>query len=294
MRQMRHRNDISYRTKISYSDNLENLHSFGLSSKYSDYRGLWYDYFMKQNFYDKVAKKFGSYGYGISPQYESEYPVGDPEKIFKQKLLELSSKDKTALDIGCADGKFTLSVASYFKKIYGIDTSRENLVVAQNHNKKNKNIEYSYQDARHTSFKNSFFDLIYCRRGPTFYREYCRIIKTNGYYLEIGIGEKDAIDLKKIFGRGQEYGKWNKSKLVLNMKELKDLGFETVFAKDFYYFEYYPSYHELDLFLQGVPIFEDFDSKEDNKALRKYVEKFTFDKGIKLSRHRLVMAVRKV
>ncbi|KKT66584.1 MAG: hypothetical protein UW61_C0024G0008, partial [Candidatus Curtissbacteria bacterium GW2011_GWC1_44_33] len=63
---------------------------------------------MSKDFYDKVAKKFGGYGYGTGPRYKSEYPTGNPEKIFKKKLLGLSSKDKIALDIGCADGKFTL------------------------------------------------------------------------------------------------------------------------------------------------------------------------------------------
>ena len=157
---------------------------------------------MAENFYDKVAKKFGGYGYGTDPRHEREFPVGDPENIFKEKLLELSSKDKTALDIGCADGKFTLSVAPYFKKVYGIDISKINLEIAEGHStdKRSQNVEYSFQDASHTSFKDSFFDLAYCRRGPSYYKEYHRILKTKGYYLEITIGEKDAIELKKYSG----------------------------------------------------------------------------------------------
>ena len=253
---------------------------------------------MPQNFYDKVAKKFGGYGYGsgIKPQYKSEYPAGDPEKIFKEKLLELSSKDKTALDIGCADGKFTLSIAPYFKKVYGIDISKENLNIANSHraDERSKNVEYSFQNARHTSFEDSFFDIAYCRRGPSYYKEYYRILKAGGYYLEIGIGEMDTVELKKIFGRGQGYGKWNKSTLDKNLKELQGLGFKVVFDRNFHYFEYYPTYEEFDLFLQGVPIFEDFDSEKDKALLQKYVEKFSTDKGIMLSRHRLIMVVQKV
>lgn len=254
---------------------------------------------MAQNFYDKVAKKFGGYGYGYGngtkPRYRSEYPAGDPEKIFKEKLLELSSKDKTSLDIGCADGKFTLSVAPYFKKVYGIDTSRINLDIAESHSndERSRNVEYSFQNAEHTSFKDSFFDLAYCRRGPTFYKEYFRILKTGGYYLEIGIGEMDTIELKKIFGRGQGFGKWDKSRLDENLKELQGLGFKVIFADNFHYFEYYPSLEAFDLFLQGVPIFEDFDSEKDKVSLQKYVKKFLTDKGIMLSRHRLVMVVQK-
>lgn len=251
---------------------------------------------MTGNFYDRVAKKLGGYGYGPSPRYKKEFPAGDPEKIFKEKILELSSKEKIALDIGCADGKFTVSVAPHFKKVYGIDTSKINLKIAESHSndKRSKNVEYSLQDAKQTSFKDSFFDLAYCRRGPTYYKEYHRILKPKGYYLEIGIGEKDTMELQKIFGRGQGYGKWNKSRLDQDLKELKGLGFKVIFAENFYYFEYYPSPEEFDLFLQGVPIFEDFDSEKDKPLLQKYVKKFSTDKGILLPRHRLVMVVQKV
>ncbi len=253
---------------------------------------------MTNNFYDKIANKFGGYGYGNGrkPIYKSEYPTDEPEKIFKEKLLDLSSKDKIALDIGCADGKFTLSVALNFKKVFGIDTSKVNLDIAigNREDERSKNVEYSLQDASHTSFEDSFFDIAYCRRGPSYYSEYSRILKTKGYYLEIGIGEEDTIELKKTFGRGQGYGKWDKSTLDKDLKELQELGFKVIFAENFRYFEYYPSYKELDLFLQGVPIFEDFDSGKDKMALEKYVKKFTTNKGIQLSRHRLVMVVQKV
>ncbi len=253
---------------------------------------------MVRNFYDQISKKFGGYGYGNSRKavYKSEYPAGDPENIFKEKLLGLSSKNKIALDIGCADGKFTLSVAPYFKKVFGIDTSKANLnlAISKSDDERSKNVEYSLQDASHTSFEDSFFDLAYCRRGPSYYEEYYRILKTEGHYLEIGIGEKDTIELKKIFGRGQDYGKWDKSRLDNDLKELQEFGFKVIFAENFHYFEYYPSYQELDLFLQSVPIFEDFDSEKDKTTLQKYVKNFTSDKGIQLSRHRLVMVMQKV
>lgn len=251
---------------------------------------------MSKNFYDKIAKKLGGYGYGVNPEHISEYPKGNPEQIFKERLLELSSKDKIALDIGCADGRFTLTVAPFFQKVFGIDTSKVNLDIAKSHSddERSRNVEYLLQDASHTLFKDSFFDLAYCRRGPSYYTEYNRILKTNGHYLEIGIGEMDTVELKKIFGRGQDYGKWNSSAIDKNVQELRALGFKIIFAENFHYFEYYPSYEDLDLFLQGVPVFEDFDSEKDKIKLQEYVEKFLTDKGIQLSRHRLVMVTQKV
>jgi SAM-dependent methyltransferase len=253
---------------------------------------------MPNNFYDKVAKKFGGYGYGDGhkPIYKKEYPADDPEKIFKEKLVDIADKNKIALDIGCADGKFTVSVAPLFKKVFGIDTSKANLDLALANIKddKSKNVEYSLQDASKTSFKKSFFDLAYCRRGPSFYEEYHRVLKAKGHYLEIGIGEKDVIELKKIFGRGQGFKKWNKPTLSEDLKILKDLGFKEIFAENYNYFEYYQSYDEIELFLQQVPIFEDFDTEKDKIYLERYVRKFTSDKGIQLSRHRLVLLAQKV
>ncbi len=78
------------------------------------------------------------------------------------------------------------------------------------------------------------------------------------------------------------------------MEKLQSLGFAIVIAENFHYFEYYRSSEDFDLVLQGVPIFEDFDSEKDKILLQKYVESFSTDKGILLSRHRLVMVAQKV
>jgi len=66
------------------------------------------------------------------------------------------------------------------------------------------------------------------------------------------------------------------------------------FAQNYLYNEYYASYEDIDLFLQGVPIFEDFDSEKDQRLLEEYVAKFKIEKGIKLSRHRVVIIAKKI
>ena len=68
---------------------------------------------------------------------------------------------------------------------------------------------------------------------------------------------------------------------------------KTVFAKDYFCDEYYATYKDLDIFLQGVPIFEDFDSEKDRGLLEKYVEQYKTEKGIKLPRHRVVIVFQK-
>ena len=252
---------------------------------------------MSSNFYDKVAKKFGGYAFGKSHVgHLSEYPNGDPEKIFKEKLLGLANKNKIALDAGCGDGKFAFQIAKYFLSITGIDISKELLKIARQ--KQNtlqvKNVIFKLQDASKTSFSDKSFDLIFSRRGPTPFPEFQRLLKSGGYFIGINIGEKDCREIKEIFSRGQGFGQWNSSRLEQDKQELKEAGFEIIFAQDYFYDEYYASYDDLDLFLQGVPIFEDFDSEKDKKFLEEYVAKFKSEKGIRLPRHRVVIIAEKL
>lgn len=248
------------------------------------------------NFYDKVAKKYGGYGFTSNlPKYTSAYPDGNPEKIFKDKLLDLANKRTTALDVGCGDGKFAFEIADNFSSIIGLDSSIELINIARQ-KKKNlgiENISFAYGDAQNTPFDAQTFDLIFNRRGPGFYKEYERILKPGGYYLEIGIGEKDSEPLKKVFGRGQNYGGWDNPRLESDRKELEGLGFKTVFMKDYLYTEYYLSKHEFVIFLQGVPIFEDFDFEKDKQYLNKYFSEFMQGDNVVLSRHRVVYVVQK-
>lgn len=248
---------------------------------------------MSSNFYDKVAKKFGDY-HTSHHKHTTEYPNGNPEKVFKEKLLELAGKDKVALDVGCADGYFTLSVAHYFKKIVGIDLSKSMLKAAENFKKENgiKNVSFEYQDVRKIPYENVSFDIVYNRRGPQDFPQFFRVLKDDGYYIEIRIGENDARALKEVFERGQGYKKWQ-SVLKEDTEELEKLGFKVIYVNEFSYDEYYPSYRDLDLFLQGVPIFEDFDSGKDRKLLQEYVAKFQSLKGIRLPRHRVVTVSKK-
>jgi ubiquinone/menaquinone biosynthesis C-methylase UbiE len=248
---------------------------------------------MSFKFYDKVAKKFGRYH--TNYRVLTEYPNQAPEVVFKSKLIEVGGKGKIALDMGCGDGRFILSIAPNFEKIIGIDLS-EGMLEAARKLKKEKglnNIELQKQDVFHTLFENKSFDVIYSRRGPTPFSEAFRLLKPGGCFIEIDIGEKDTQELKEVFGRGQNFGKWNTPRIEAVKQKARKIGFNIIFAKEFFYSEYYPTYKDLDVFLQGVPIFEDFDSVKDKKLLKKYVNKFKTKKGIKLLRHRVVAGLRK-
>lgn len=250
---------------------------------------------MTQDFYDKVAEKFGNYTTPADSRIVDEFPNGNPEQVFKQKLLGLSGKDKIVLDAGCGDGRFTLNIAPHFKKVICNDTSKLMLQAALKLQKEKgiKNVEFIEKNTRDLRYPENYFDIIYVRRSPTNYPLFYKMLKSLGFVLYIGIGEKDTQELKETFGRGQNFGKWNTSTLKKETKDIKKAGFEIVYAEDFHYFEYYPSYEDLDIFLQGVPIFEDYDSQKDRKFLEEYVRRFQKEKGIELPRHRIVLIAKK-
>lgn len=245
-------------------------------------------------FYNKVTKKFGQY-HTDAKDVKATTPENDPEVIFQKKLFDLSGKDKKVLDVGCADGRFCLSIASKFSEIVAIDMSEGMLQSARNlqQEKGVDNVTFDNQDAFHTSYKPGTFDMVYSRRGPTPFAEAYRLLKPGCHFVEIDIGEKDCKQIKEVFCRGQNFGKWDRSRLDIIRTKAQEVGFEVLFGKDFFYPEYYASYDDLDLFLQGVPIFEDFDSVKDKDLLEKYVEKFSSKKGIALERHRVVSVLQK-
>jgi len=246
-------------------------------------------------FYDRIAKEYGIYDTPC-PYIIKEYPGENPEDIFKRKILEIGGKNKIALDLGCGDGQFTLSIANYFKKIFAVDLSSGFLAAANRlqREKRINNVSFEIQNAFNTTYKDNIFDLVYSRRGPMPYVEIWRLLRPNGFFLGIRIAELDCKELKVIFGRGQNCGKWNIKSKEKDVGEFKKLSFKVLFAEDYVFTEYYPSYNKLDAFLKRVPIFEDFDSEKDKEKLSEYVRRNTTEKGIKLPRHKMVIIVQKI
>lgn len=248
---------------------------------------------MGKDFYDKVAEKFGNYN--TPAESKRVFPNGDPEGIFKEKVLGVSGPDKLVLDVGCADGRFTLSIASSFRKVTAIDISEGMLAAARRNQAEQgiSNVEFLNINAHNMGFAQNTFDVVYDRRGPNDFPAYFKVLKPGGCFILIDIGDQDTREIKEVFGRGQGYEKWDQSSLERDRKALEDTGFEVIYSKDFQYDEYYPSIEDLDVFLQGVPIFEDYDPKKDRAHLEKYVGRQKTEKGINLPRHRSVLVALK-
>lgn len=243
-------------------------------------------------FYDKVAQKIGEYRTG--GRHHTEYRTGNPEAIFEEKLLGLSG-EKIVFDAGSGDGRFTLVAAKHFSQVVGIDVSSGMLEVARKRQVDQgvRNVRFVLQNAAATDFPDGAFDVVYSRRGPTPYREFQRLLKPGGVFLLVHIGDQDALALKQVFGRGQGYDQLGISWLEQSRSFQEEAGVHVLYAEEFLYDEYYPSYADLETFLQGVPIFEDFDPVADQALLQQYVDQASAPKGIQLVRHRFVTVAEK-
>ena len=138
------------------------------------------------------------------------------------KKIGLKRGDK-ALEVACGSGRnfpYIIDAVGKDGFILGFDYSQEMLDAAKQLQAEQKisNVLFQTADAEKTPFNDEYFDVAYSRRGPTPYREIHRVLKKSGCFVEIGIGEKDAKELKEVFGRGQNFGGWDKS--VLDRKSV--------------------------------------------------------------------------
>jgi len=245
-------------------------------------------------FYREKGKKYKRYKTDISHgKHIGEVPN------FLKLVKKYSGKNLRALDLGCGSGELTLQLASSFKEIVGVDFISEYIKTAKKdkRKKKIKNVKFMNQNAKNLPFENNTFDLVYSSRGPlsadfNFLKESLRVLKKGGFLIEETIGENDKSEIKKIFGKGQNYPP--KEKKIDSIKNLLNLErVSLVFSKEYIYYTPFKIKKLVEL-LQRAPIIEDFDIEKDDKFIEKIEKQLNTPKGIILSSHRLHWVAKKL
>ncbi len=240
-------------------------------------------------FYNQQFKKYKKYDHDRS--YVSAPSFDSAEGYFAHLVNLYSNPKNTLVDLGCGDGYFTSKLAKFNATVIGIEPS--SLISAANElleETKLSNLSFLQEDAYQLPFDDNSINLVISRRGPDPENEVFRVLKQEGHFIFITIGEKDALSLKEIVGRGQHFESSIKVSDELKIKYRK-AGFIKIECKEYLYHEYYSSKDALKEFLHRVPIFENF-SKLDHSSIDTYCEKFT-NSRIKLERHRVVLLAKK-
>ena len=196
------------------------------------------------------------------------------------------------MDLGCGSGELTLKLSPFFKEIIGIDPFKDYIQTAQQQKKEGtiKNVIFRVADGKNLPFEDGYFDIVFSSRGPLsadidFMRESFRVLKKGGLMIEETIGEKDKLELKKIFGQGQSYPIQEK-KLDSVKKLLNQSGMKLIESKYFLFYQVYPSIDSVIEILERAPIIPYFDKIKDKLYVEKVNNKLN-KHGIKLSSHRL-------
>lgn len=226
------------------------------------------------------------------------------EVIGNKPLVKINkinpNKKLIALDLGCGSGELAIQLAPYFKKIIGIDLFEKYLLTAKKdaQSKKILNFKFIKADAKKLPFKNNVFYIIYCSRGPLsqnlkILSESLRVLKKGGTMIEETIGERDKLELKRIFNRGQNYPICQArsdfiKKLLLKAKV------KLIFLKSFIFWQNFSNTEAVVELLERAPIIPEFDIKKDREAIIKTQDQLTTKNGIILSSHRLCWAAKKL
>jgi 2-polyprenyl-3-methyl-5-hydroxy-6-metoxy-1,4-benzoquinol methylase len=93
---------------------------------------------MKRQYWEKIAP---SYNEEIFDVLEN-----DKKDLIRNVIKQYASKNKTAIDIGCAVGKWLPVLSPLFKKVVALDISQKNLDIARDKHSSLENIEYLRAD----------------------------------------------------------------------------------------------------------------------------------------------------
>ena len=245
------------------------------------------------SFYKKSSKKFKKYEF----HGQGKLIAGEKPNFFEY-LKKFANKNFRILDLGCGSGELTLKLSPFFKEIVCIYPFYYYIKSAEKFKKavESKNVVFRVADGKNLPFEDDYFDIVFSSRGPLsanidFIRESFRVLKKEGMMIEETIGENDKIELKKIFGRGQNYPN-QETKLETVKKLLAQSGMKLVESKYFKFYQVYSSINDVVEILERTPIIPDFDKIKD-KAHLEDVDKKLNNNGIKLSSHRLFWVAEK-
>jgi len=225
------------------------------------------------------------------------------KKVFGEKwdFLEIVrgyvTSESILLDIGTGGGKKLLDVARFVKKAYGID-HQESMIITANENlgkSEMSNVEFKLADAKELPFPAEYFNVVMCRHAPFYAEEVYRVLRHCGTFLTQQVySEKDALNIKRIFGRGQGFGREYESNPVRRyVQELQATGLKILRKDTYNATEYYADMADLIFLLRNTPLVPDFDIDNDQRCLEEIEKKYKTKNGIKTNSARFLVLCKK-
>lgn len=98
------------------------------------------------------------------------------------------------IDCGCGEGYYTNQFGEVFPHVIGIDLSKHAILKAC----KSKKVHYFINSINDICVANNSQDIVLSIFSYRNYQEFCRILKQDGYYIEVMPNENHLIELKTV------------------------------------------------------------------------------------------------
>lgn len=212
------------------------------------------------------------------------------------KILKENANEKSKiLDLGTGGGEKVIKCFPKVKEIiatdYSVDmieTAKKNLEVS-----KRKDIEFRIMNNLAMDTKDDYFDIVVARNTIIDPRQIYKTLKKGGLLIVRGVDKLDCWDLKRLFGRGQEYNS-EKPQSQVDFEGLLNANFKDVELVPIYTREYFKDKETLIRFLKRVPILGyPNNANFDLDKIDEYVKDSTKNKQILLKRQYYGITARK-
>ncbi len=242
--------------------------------------------------YSKIYKEAAKRGGWSDDRPDTETTWGDMYDIAAKKI----TSEMVVLDIGTAEGNHFLRIASCMQKGLGIDIEPSMIRVA----KKNaftrgiENIVFKVIDADKLILPSESFDVVLSRHCSVNMKEIYRILKPGGFFFAQMIHETDKRNLKRVFGRSQDWKVPVGTRLRKYSAGARTAGFKKVETKISNIPIVFPDEDSLRIYLKMTPTVPNFgDKKGDDVKLRKFITKYNGKLGIRSNTSRfLILALK--
>ncbi|MDP2917999.1 MAG: class I SAM-dependent methyltransferase [bacterium] len=242
--------------------------------------------------YKKIYARAACAGGWSKSRPDNTTKWGDFYALVKKRL----EGDEVVLDIGTAEGHRFMGLSKYIKKGVGIDLE-PGMIKLANRNKQEagvENIVFKCMGAEHLDFPAETFDAITVKHSPINFKDAFRVLKPGGRLFTQQVSENDKLNLKKAFGRGQDYGKKSGALLGQYKKQAEQAGFKNIETKVSNIPYYFKSEKKLIDFLNKAPTIPEFGKcSKDYEILEKFIAKNRAPEGIKSNTVRFFLEMSK-
>ncbi|MDP2940488.1 MAG: class I SAM-dependent methyltransferase [Candidatus Omnitrophota bacterium] len=247
---------------------------------------------MAQVNYKKVYERAARSGGWSKKQLDKTTKWGDFYELVKTKL----QGTEVVLDIGTAEGNRFMGLSKHIKKGVGIDLE-PGMIKLANRNKREAgitNITFKCLDADKLDFPPETFDVITVKHSPINFKDAFRALKPGGRFFTQQVAENDKWNLKKAFGRGQDYDRMPGTLLKLYKEQAGKAGFQKIKSRTSSIPHYFKSKQKLLDFFEKAPTIPEFGKhRKDYEILEKFIAKNRSPQGIKSNTARFFLEMSK-